>query len=159
MGLSAPRFIRRLVCRHRDVHFVRNVYGDEINHLGGKRSVWRCQACAAIVYRADLHTMLTARPPTPPAPPRGAMIQPDRPWPRHATSSDDDTSLSLHGLSSWRPEPTSAPEPDRFTSGGGGDFGGGGASYSWGDSSSGSSCSSDSGSSSSDSGSSSCSSD
>lgn len=153
MGLSAPRIIRRLVCRHRDVHFVRNVYGDEIAHLGGKRSVWRCQACGAIVYRADLHTMLTARPP------RSAMIQPDRPWPRHATTADDDASLSLHGLSSWRHEPTSTPAPDRFVSGGGGDFGGGGASYSWGDSSSSdssSSCSSDS--SSSDS-SSSCSSD
>lgn len=38
------------------MHFVRNVYGDEINHLGGKRSVWRCQDCGSIVYRGELHT-------------------------------------------------------------------------------------------------------
>lgn len=53
------KFIRSLLCKHRDVHFVRNVYGDEINTTGGKRSVWRCQRCGGIVLRDLLHTTPT----------------------------------------------------------------------------------------------------
>ncbi len=31
-------------CIH-SLRFLRNIYGDEINHAGGKRSVWRCRKC------------------------------------------------------------------------------------------------------------------
>ena len=33
-----------IFCRH-EYEFVRNIYGDEINHVGGKRSWWRCVKC------------------------------------------------------------------------------------------------------------------
>lgn len=36
--------IKRLFCRHEYV-FERNIYGDEINHVGGHRSWWRCKIC------------------------------------------------------------------------------------------------------------------
>lgn len=38
------RWVRRLLCRH---HFkwLRNLYGDEINYCGGKRSLWECVKC------------------------------------------------------------------------------------------------------------------
>ena len=49
-------FIRRLFCRHtKGLTFVRNIYGDEINHVGGKRSSWLCNHCGEHVYLADLH--------------------------------------------------------------------------------------------------------
>jgi len=43
-------FFKRLFCRQqRVVSFVRNVYGDEINVLGGCRSLWRCKRCGAVL--------------------------------------------------------------------------------------------------------------
>jgi hypothetical protein len=36
--------LKRLLCKH-DFEFVRNIYGDEINHVGGRRSWWRCRKC------------------------------------------------------------------------------------------------------------------
>ena len=41
------KIIRRLFCRH-EYKFVRNIYGDEINLWGGKRSVWRCHKCGKV---------------------------------------------------------------------------------------------------------------
>ena len=37
-------FIKRLFCPHEYV-WVRNIYGDEINLAGGRRSWWRCRKC------------------------------------------------------------------------------------------------------------------
>ena len=34
--MSPLAFFRRLFCRHREFDFVRNIYGDEINHCGGR---------------------------------------------------------------------------------------------------------------------------
>lgn len=48
-------FFRSLLCRHRSVSFVQNLYGDQIIEWGWKRSVWRCDRCGALVGRADLH--------------------------------------------------------------------------------------------------------
>lgn len=45
--------IRRFFCRH-EWEFVRNIYGDEINHVGGKRSMWRCVKCGKVTYGARL---------------------------------------------------------------------------------------------------------
>ena len=43
-------FFKRLFCRHQSgVSFVRNVYGDEINALGGYRSLWCCKRCGAVL--------------------------------------------------------------------------------------------------------------
>lgn len=45
----------RLFCKHAHIVFVRNVHGDEINHVGGKRSVWRCCFCGSTKYEAELY--------------------------------------------------------------------------------------------------------
>ena len=45
--------IDKLYCKH-DYKWVRNIYGDEINTLNGKRSVWRCIKCGKIQYRDEL---------------------------------------------------------------------------------------------------------
>jgi hypothetical protein len=43
----------RLFCKHR-WQWVRNIYGDEINLLDGKRSVWQCSECQQYQYRNEL---------------------------------------------------------------------------------------------------------
>ena len=48
------RFIRQLLCRHEWV-FERNIYGDEINHVGGMRSWWRCAKCGKRSLDPHLH--------------------------------------------------------------------------------------------------------
>lgn len=45
---------KRLFCRHHALHFLRNVYGDEIVH-SGKRSVWACAHCGAVIWKDELH--------------------------------------------------------------------------------------------------------
>lgn len=47
--------LKRLACRHPAPAFVRNVHGDEINALDGRRSVWRCEECGATLYGRHLH--------------------------------------------------------------------------------------------------------
>ena len=46
--------ITRLFCRH-EYEFVRNIYGDEINHAGGCRSWWRCRKCGKRVLDQHLY--------------------------------------------------------------------------------------------------------
>lgn len=48
------RFIKRLLCHH-EYEFVRNIYGDEINHVGGNRSWWRCRKCGKWVLDPHLY--------------------------------------------------------------------------------------------------------
>lgn len=38
------KWIKRLFCKHTYL-WVRNIYGDEINAMNGKRSWWRCTRC------------------------------------------------------------------------------------------------------------------
>lgn len=47
-------FVKRLLCSH-EYEFVRNIYGDEINHVGGARSWWRCKKCGKMALGAHLH--------------------------------------------------------------------------------------------------------
>ena len=47
--------IRSLFCRHEHATFVRNIWGDEINFAGGKRSLWRCQKCQWLLAKDTLH--------------------------------------------------------------------------------------------------------
>jgi hypothetical protein len=47
-------FFGRLCCEH-DYWFITNIYGDMINHVGGKRSLWRCSVCGKEEYRSGLH--------------------------------------------------------------------------------------------------------
>lgn len=48
------RLIKRLLCNH-ECEFSRNIYGDEINAAGGKRSWWRCAKCGKCQLRNKLH--------------------------------------------------------------------------------------------------------
>ena len=52
------KLINRLFCKH-NYKFVRNIYGDEINHLNGKRSVWVCEKCGKLEYRDYLEPVGT----------------------------------------------------------------------------------------------------
>lgn len=35
---------KRMFCKH-DYKFSHNIFGDEINHVDGKRSWWKCSIC------------------------------------------------------------------------------------------------------------------
>ena len=45
--------LKRLFCRH-DWVFERNIYGDEINALSGRRSWWVCRKCGKHQARPNL---------------------------------------------------------------------------------------------------------
>ena len=48
------RLIRCLFCKH-EWEFDRNIYGDEINIVNGKRSWWRCRKCGRYKAMPHLH--------------------------------------------------------------------------------------------------------
>ena len=48
------RIIKHLLCKH-EYEFVRNIYGDEINHVSGARSWWLCKKCEKMALGAHLH--------------------------------------------------------------------------------------------------------
>lgn len=49
-------FLKSMFCDHKGwAHvFLRNIYGDEINHRNGKRSMWSCTHCGGVIYKAYL---------------------------------------------------------------------------------------------------------
>ena len=53
------RFLRFLwkvlFCQHHELTFLRNIYGDEINLVGGMRSVWWCPDCGESIYQEELY--------------------------------------------------------------------------------------------------------
>ena len=65
-------WIQTFFCAH---HFqwVRNIYGDEINTFGGKRSLWRCVKCGKATAQPSLfHDHEQIQPPNKvPKPPKG----------------------------------------------------------------------------------------
>lgn len=52
-------FIKRLICKHESIEFIRNVYGDEIHFLSNDkitvRSIWKCKKCGKIIYKDRLN--------------------------------------------------------------------------------------------------------
>lgn len=54
-------FIKRLICKH-EWKFCRNIYGDEINAAGGKRSLWRCAKCGKFKLMEALYRDSDGRP-------------------------------------------------------------------------------------------------
>lgn len=46
--------LKRLFCKH-DYQLVRNIYGDEINYTGYKRSIFKCSKCNKYIYRDYLY--------------------------------------------------------------------------------------------------------
>ena len=52
------RFLKQIVCKHENLEFIRNIYGDEINRVSLKhiyRSMWKCKDCGKIIYKGELH--------------------------------------------------------------------------------------------------------
>jgi hypothetical protein len=49
------RLIKRITCKHNLVWY-RNIYGDEINAMNGKRSRWKCAKCYNYFTKSELHT-------------------------------------------------------------------------------------------------------
>lgn len=49
------RLIKMLFCHH-EWEFERNIYGDEINYVGGDRSWWVCKKCGK--HRHEPHLYL-----------------------------------------------------------------------------------------------------
>lgn len=47
------KWLKRLFCNHNFTH-IRNIYGDEIQERGWKRSVWKCSKCMKFVYSNEL---------------------------------------------------------------------------------------------------------
>ncbi len=54
MYYSPIKIVRRLLCRH-EWEWLRNIYGDEINLAGGKRSWWRCKKCGKLRLSPHLY--------------------------------------------------------------------------------------------------------
>ena len=51
------KIIKRIFCKHKNLIFVRNIYGDEINQVSLKhtyRSIWICEDCGKIIYKGEL---------------------------------------------------------------------------------------------------------
>lgn len=48
------KWLKRILCDHDDLIFVRNVYGDEINELNC-RSIYKCSNCEATVKYGRLN--------------------------------------------------------------------------------------------------------
>lgn len=46
--------IKQFFCKHNNIEFIRNIYGDEINYVNA-RSVWRCKYCGKILYSGYLN--------------------------------------------------------------------------------------------------------
>ena len=50
------KIIKQLFCKHNNIEFIRNIYGDEINYAN-TRSVWKCKYCGKILYRRHLNLL------------------------------------------------------------------------------------------------------
>ena len=48
------RLLKYLLCTHEYVH-TRNIYGDEINYVNGKRSEWHCKQCGKRKLKDELY--------------------------------------------------------------------------------------------------------
>lgn len=46
--INLNRWLRKIRCAHEDATFIRNIYGDQINHVSTSkvyRSWWKCNKC------------------------------------------------------------------------------------------------------------------
>ncbi len=51
-------FLRHyLLCWNPSFTFERNIYGDEIFHAGGNRSLWKCDRCGYLKASRELHNV------------------------------------------------------------------------------------------------------
>ncbi len=54
MFVLLKQFYNSFFCKH-DLIFDENIYGDQINNVGGHRSWWRCKKCGNYVTKPELH--------------------------------------------------------------------------------------------------------
>ena len=54
-GLSVISLIKKILCKHKHVRFIRNIHGDEIIEYGYKRSVYVCINCGKYFYKDQLY--------------------------------------------------------------------------------------------------------
>ena len=47
-------WFKSLFCKH-EYEFVCNIFGDQINYYGGKRSIWKCKKCGNVKYMDKLY--------------------------------------------------------------------------------------------------------
>lgn len=49
----------RIKCKHNDLEFYKNIYGDNINGYSSGvpiyRSIWRCKNCGKLILRENLY--------------------------------------------------------------------------------------------------------
>jgi len=43
--------IEQLFCQHLNCTMVRQIHGDEINYLGGRRTILKCNKCGKYIYK------------------------------------------------------------------------------------------------------------
>ncbi len=51
-------WLTRFLCKHRRTQWIRNIYGDEINHVSLRaiyRSWWQCTDCGELLLRKELN--------------------------------------------------------------------------------------------------------
>lgn len=48
------RWIAKVLLCHHEYEFYENIYGDQINLAGGKRSLWRCRKCGWMKAKREL---------------------------------------------------------------------------------------------------------
>jgi len=50
--------IKKLFCKHSNIVWIRNIYGDEINLISSSfktfRSIWKCKDCNKIILKEKL---------------------------------------------------------------------------------------------------------
>lgn len=48
-----------IFCKHKNLKFIRNIHGDEINYISPikmiYRSEWKCKDCGKIIYKGELY--------------------------------------------------------------------------------------------------------
>ena len=56
-------FLRWFFCDHKgcDKVFIRNIYGDEINHRNGNRSMWSCSHCGGVIFEVHVEEKTKAK--------------------------------------------------------------------------------------------------
>lgn len=53
--MNIKKWFSNLFCSHKQLEFVENIYGDQINIHHGKRSIWKCKRCGKLINKDELY--------------------------------------------------------------------------------------------------------